>query len=111
MVTINDLIEGLSLKVIVKGDANREVRGCYISDLLSDVMANSSEGQTWITLQTHPNIVPVAIIKNLSGIIITNNRTAEADTIKKAEEENITILSTSLTTFEIAGLLYKMLKG
>ncbi len=111
MVRINDLIEGLSLKVIVKGDTNRQIRGCYISDLLSDVMANSSEGQIWITLQTHPNIIPVAIIKNLSGIIITNNRTPEADTIKKAEEENITILSTSLTTFEIAGLLYKMLKG
>lgn len=111
MVSINDLIARLPLKVIVKGDMSREVRGCYISDLLSDVMANSCEGETWITLQTHPNIVPVAIIKNLSAIILTNNRKPEADTIKKAEEEKITILSTSLTTFEIAGLLYKMLKG
>ena len=110
MVKIIDLVENLSLKTIVKGDMNREVAGCYISDLLSDVMANSSEGQIWITLQTHPNINAVAIIKNLSGIIITNNRMPEADTIKKAETEKVTILTTPLTNFEIAGMLYKILR-
>jgi len=110
MIKIRDVIERLSLSVSTKGDQNKDITGCYISDLLSDVMANSKDGEVWITLQTHPNIVAVAVIKNLSGIIMTNNRFPEPDTAKKAEAENITIMTTPHTTFEIAGLLYNMLK-
>ncbi len=62
-----------------------------------------------ITLQTHSNIIAVAVIKGLSGIVITNGRFPEPDTVKKAEAENITTLTTPKTTFETAGLLYNML--
>jgi predicted transcriptional regulator len=110
MLKVSDIAEMLRLNIRVSGDMHKYVTGCYISDLLSDVMAHSKDGQLWITLQTHPNIVAVAVIKGLSGIVITNGRSPEPDTIKKAEAENITILTTSNTTFEIAGLLYNMLK-
>jgi predicted transcriptional regulator len=107
---VSDAIERIGLKTSIKGDLNADIAGCYISDLLSDVMANSKDGDLWITIQTHPNIVAVAAIKGLSGIIITNGRQPDADTIKKAEAEKVTILTTDRHTFEIAGLLYNMLK-
>lgn len=110
MVKLNDIIARLGFEIDAKGDVEKEVTGCYISDLLSDVMANSHDGELWITLQTHPNIVAVAAIKGISGIVISNNRHPEPDTIKKAEEQNITIMSTPQTTFEIAGLLYSLLR-
>ncbi len=110
MIKLRDILEKLPLSISVHGNQEKEVTGCYISDLLSDVMANSKDGQVWITLQTHPNIVAVAVIKNLSGIIMTNNRIPEPDTKNKAEAENITILTTPHTTFEIAGLLYNLFK-
>lgn len=109
MLKVGDIARKLSLDLRVSGDLHRDVSGCYISDLLSDVMAHSKDGELWITLQTHPNIVAVAVIKGISGIIITNGRTPDPDTIKKAEEENITIFTTPKTTFEIAGLLYNLL--
>ncbi len=93
-----------------KGDLGRAVTGCYISDLLSDVIANAKDGEVWITLQTHPNIVAVASLKNLAGIIITNKRTPEEETLKKAEDEHITVAVSPLTTFEAGGLLYKLLR-
>lgn len=99
----------LDLKT-VRGDLDREVAGCYISDLLSDVMANAQEGEVWITLQTHPNIVAVAVLRNLSGIIVTNNRNPEAETVRKAEEEGLALAVSGLSTFEIGGRLYQMLK-
>ncbi|MDA8214431.1 MAG: DRTGG domain-containing protein [Nitrospiraceae bacterium] len=110
MLKVSDIAEKIGLDIGVKGELNKDITGCYISDLLSDVMANSKDGELWITLQTHPNIVAVAVIKGLSGIIITNGRFPEPDTVKKAESENITIFTTHRTTFEIAGLLYNMLK-
>lgn len=109
MLKVNDIIEKIGLDIRVSGDMHKYVTGCYISDLLSDVMAHSKDGELWITLQTHPNIVAVAVIKGLSCIVITNGRSPEPDTVKKAESENITILTTPKTTFETAGLIYNLL--
>ncbi len=38
---------------------SREVSSGYVSDLLSDVMANAKAGDLWVTMQTHQNIVAV----------------------------------------------------
>lgn len=108
---IRELADSLSLDVkTARGDLGRTVTGCYISDLLSDVMANAKEGEVWITLQTHPNIVAVASLKNLAGIIITNNRTPEEETLKKAEDEHIVLAVSPLTTFDAGGRLYTLLR-
>lgn len=110
MLKVSDVVGQLGLDVKVQGDLDKEVTGCYISDLLSDVMAHSKAGELWITLQTHPNIVAVAVINGISAIIITNGRSPEPDTAKKAEAEHVTIMNTASATFDTAGLLYNMLK-
>lgn len=108
---LSDLVEELDLEVkTCKDGLGNDVKGAYVSDLLSDVMANSMEGNAWITLQTHLNIVAVAGLKNLAGIIIVNNRPVQEDVLKKAETEKITILTTPLSSFEAAGRLYRLLK-
>lgn len=108
---IHEIASKLSLDVkTTKGDLGREVTGCYVSDLLSDVMANGKEGDIWITHQTHPNIVAVAVLKNLSGVIITSKRVPEEDTLKRAEAEHLTIMTSQAPTFEIAGMLYHFLR-
>ena len=104
---ITELIEKLNLDVrSAKADLEREVTGGYASDLLSDVIANSKEGNIWITLQIHHNIVAVASMKDLAGIILVNGREPEQDTIEKAEAENLAIMVTEMPTFEIVGKLY-----
>lgn len=108
---IREVVDSLKLDVkTAKGDLERAVTGCYISDLLSDVMANAKEGEVWITLQTHPNIVAVAALKNLAGIIITNKRTPEEETLKKAEDERIAVAVSPSSTFEVGGILYNLLR-
>lgn len=107
---VKEIFDKLELSVRTEGDLQREVKGCYISDLLSDVMANAGDGEIWITLQTHPNIVAVATLKNIAAIIITNNRSPEEETLKRASKEGITIATTALSTFEISGRLYKILR-
>jgi len=106
---LQELVDSLSLVVkTASANLSKEVTGGYVSDLLSDVIANIKEGSVWITLQTHQNIVAVATLKELSGIILVNNRAPDADTLKKADEEGIPILVSSLPAFEIAGLLYNL---
>ena len=109
-VKLSEVIEKLSLDVkTVNVGLEQEVTGVYVSDLLSDVMANSKEGNIWVTLQTHLNIVAVAGLKTMAGIIIVNNRQPEKEIIEKAESEKIAIMTTSLPAFEVAGKLYQML--
>ena len=107
---LSEVVEKLSLDVkTVNVSLQKDVTGVYVSDLLSDVMANSNDGNIWVTLQTHLNIVAVAGLKNLAGIIIVNNRQPEKEITEKAESEKVAIMSTSLPAFEVAGKLYQML--
>ena len=104
-----EIVDTLSLEVkTASSHLTKEVTGGYVSDLLSDVMANSKEGNIWITIQTHQNIVAVATLKELAGIILANNRTPDADTLKRAEEAGIPIMRSPLPAFELAGRLYTL---
>lgn len=104
---LTELVQKLNLGVrSAKGSLERRITGGYASDLLSDVLAHSKEGDLWITLQIHQNIVAVASMKDLAGIVLVNGREPEQETIEKAETENIVIMVSELPTFELAGRLY-----
>jgi serine kinase of HPr protein (carbohydrate metabolism regulator) len=107
---LKEIIEKLGLKALTGQDKLEvEVTGGYTSDLLSDVIANSKEGNLWITLQTHQNIIAVARLKDLSGIIIVKNREPDEDTLQKAKEENVPLLVSEETAYELSGKLYELI--
>lgn len=105
---LKDVVKKFNLEVVcVPAGLENEVCGGYASDLLSDVLAHAKEGDIWCTLQLHQNIIAVASLKRVSGIILVNNRRPAEDTIEKATAENIPILITGLPAFEIIGKLYE----
>jgi len=108
-VILADLVEKLGLEVrSARGNLGIEVTGGYASDLLSDVIANSRKGNVWVTLQVHQNVVAVATMKDLAGIILVRGREPEEDTVQKAETENIPVMISRLPTFELVGRLYNL---
>jgi serine kinase of HPr protein (carbohydrate metabolism regulator) len=109
---LKEIVEKLQLKVLTGQDKlDTEVTGGYTSDLLSDVMANGKGGNLWITLQTHQNIIAVAKLKDLTGIIIVNNRKPDEETLQKAKEENVPLLCTGEIAFRITGKLYELISS
>lgn len=106
---LNEIVSKLDLEIKSGNDQlNNEVTGGYASDLLSDVMANAQAGNIWITLQIHQNIVAVATLKEIAGIILVNNRQPEEETLQKATYEKIPIMVSKLSTFELVGRLYQL---
>ncbi len=106
---LKEIVEKLNLETATPaGDLDREISGGYASDLLSDVMANSREGNVWVTMQVHQNIIAVASLKELAGIIIVNGRKPEQEVLAKAEQEKIPVMLTGLQAFEIAGRLCEL---
>jgi len=111
MMTLKELAHLLNLEVLT-GDTNHEriVKTGYVSDLLSDVIANAEEDSLWITVQRHINILGVAKLKDIIGIIVPRSLQVENEIIEKAKIERIAILRDSRSSFEIAGLIYNLLK-
>jgi predicted transcriptional regulator len=106
-----EVIAVLQLQVRSGGEqTDHLISGCYAGDLLSDVIGNASEDQVWITRQVHQNIVAVAVLKNLAGIIIVMGAEPCDDTLQKAAEEQVPIMVASQSAFEVAGKLYELLK-
>jgi len=104
-----EIVEKLQLTVKTgAGLLNKEIKRGYVSDLMSDVMANANEGDLWVTLQIHQNIVAVAVMKSLGGIILINGREPEEDTMKKADAEGLPILVSGMHAFELVGRLFEL---
>jgi hypothetical protein len=108
-VKLTELIRKLNLGVrSARGNLEQEVAGGYASDLLSDVLAHGREGDLWVTLQVHQNIVAIASMKNLAGIVLVNGREPEQEAIEKAEAENVVIMVSEMPAFELVGRLYSL---
>ncbi len=107
---VSDLVDKFGLKVFSGADGlTGEVKGGYVSDLLSDVMGNAGEGQVWITLQTHQNVMAIASLKDLAAVILVKGFEPEEETVEHSNEEGIPVLGTEMGTFELAGKLYELL--
>jgi len=111
-VKLKAVIERLGLAVSTHPERDEvEVTGGYVGDLLSDVMANSQAGHVWVTIQVHPNIVAVAVLKDLAAIILANGRRFQEETVNKAQEQGVTLATSPLSGFELAGRLYEITKA
>jgi hypothetical protein len=80
----------------------------YCSDLLSCVMTGAEPDGVWITLMAHGNIVAVAALLDLAAIIITEDAQPDPDTISKANEKGVTLLSTPESNFTVIGQLWEL---
>ncbi|HSH50514.1 MAG TPA: DRTGG domain-containing protein [Bacteroidales bacterium] len=107
---VSDIVDKFNLKVFSgKEGLAREVKGGYVSDLLSDVMGNSKQGQIWITLQTHKNVMAIASLKDLAAVILVKGFKPNDDTVEQSEIEGVPVLGTTENTFEICGKLFQYL--
>ena len=104
---VAELAQILDAKVLNPGvDLNREVESGYFCDLLSWVMAKGAPGCAWITVMNHMNVIAVATLLDMACVILPENIAIEQATLDKATEEEIPVLGSGKTSYELAGLLY-----
>jgi hypothetical protein len=105
-VPLSSLLSTLQAALLTdQGEA--DIQGVYISDLLSDVLAHTGPGVLWVTIQTHRNVLSVAAMKDVSAVLITCGRRPDPTIIAEAEQEGVALLSTPLSTYEVAGKLWE----
>ena len=84
---------------------DREIACGYTCDLLSHVMGKGQADMAWITVQAHMNVIAVAALLEFACVIIPENLPVEAPIVKKAQDEEIIILSSDKTAYELVELL------
>jgi len=107
--TVREIAEKLGLSATsAESGLDGEVGGGIVGDLLSVVMSQASKGNLWITVQCHPNVVAVASLTGLSGIVVAYGYAPEPATLEKAQQEGVPVLTTPASSFEVAGRLYEL---
>lgn len=104
---VRELVGLLELSVAAGANGlDRDIRGGYCGDLLSDVMARAPIGCVWMTVQGHVNTVAVAVLREMAGVILTGGREPDEETVRKADAEGIPFLGSPLSAFDLAGWLH-----
>jgi len=108
--TLDKIIEQLGLKILTEEKDFSTINPShgYVSDMLSCVMTGAGQHSLWVTLQAHSNIVAVARLLDLAAIIITEGAEPDPKTIAKANEEEITLLASTESSFNIVGKLWEL---
>ena len=87
------------------GDSDKDIHGCYIGDLLSLAMSKVQKDNIWLTIQSNINIVAVASLTEAGCITICEGFSPDEGVIERAKQENITIIKTDKSAYEIARIL------
>jgi len=109
---LTDVVTALGLQGLTNGvDLDREVRSGIVCDLLSVVLAKAQPQDLWITIQRHQNIVAVAKVTSVAGVILADGMMPEQDVIDKAAGERIPLLATKESSFVVSGKLFALLSS
>lgn len=107
--TVEKLAAQLGLKIFHEGETEREITGCYCGDLLSWVMGRAQSGEVWCTIMSNQNVAAVAVLSDVACVLLTEGVVPDADLLKKAEVQDITLLGTEVSTYAAAAMLHEAL--
>lgn len=94
---------------LLNTDANleKEVKGGFAADLMSDVLATIQPESILVTGLSNPQVIRTAVMADISAIILVRGKNPPSETIDLAKMEKVPLISTSLGMYEVCGKLYK----
>ena len=103
-ITAGDLAGLMDMDLLQPEMAGRRlgIKGCYIGDLLSNVMGNAKSGQLWLTVITNINTVAIAQLLELAGIVLLEGNPPAEGVLERATMEDIPVFSSKDTAFQAA---------
>lgn len=102
--------KAMGLTALTNCRQDKTITDAYIGDLLSVVMGNCDEGNVWITVQTHPNILTVADLNDVACVVIAGDTAVEQSLIDKAEDLDVCLFKSEKEAYELAWRTHEVLK-
>lgn len=109
--TANELAEALGLDRLtpeLAEEGERDVAGGFVSDMLSDALANAPRGGVWVTTQTHLNVVAVSAHAELAAVVFAAGRRPEEPVRSRAVAERVPLYVANAPAFDLVGRMYAL---
>jgi predicted transcriptional regulator len=104
---LRDLIEIIDGRLITEPiNMNREIKGGFGADLMSDVLASIQPEAVLLTGLCNPQVVRTAQMADVAAVVLVRGKQPPAETIRLANEENVPLISTPFGMFEVCGRLH-----
>ena len=107
--TVQQLIDALSLTVFSLSDPQRQVTGGYAGDLLSWVMGRAQSGDMWLTIMSNQNVAAVALMADVACVILSEGVTPDEALLSRAKEQEVNLLGSDKGTFALAAAVHDLL--
>lgn len=109
--TIQNLMDSGLFQIENAGaDRDREISRPFCCDLLSVAMGRAPEGGAWVTVMGNMNTLAVASLTETACIILAEGTVLDEVAKKKAQEQEITVLSTTEPIFEAALQIWQKIR-
>jgi hypothetical protein len=83
----------------------------FCCDLLSFAMARNPAGSVWVTVMGNVNTMGVMALTEGGCVVLAENAALDENALKKAIEQDITVIKTTLPVFEAALTAHNILHG
>lgn len=103
---LNQILELINGKILADTYAQHEYNYGFASDLMSDVLRYNMDNTILITGLSTIQTIRTAEMSNISCIIIARNKRVSVEMLELAYDNNITVIESSSTVYEISGKLY-----
>ena len=109
--TVQQLIDRLSLTIFHLDDPERPVTGGYCGDLLSWVMGRAPADGAWLTIMSNVNVAAVAALADTACVVLAEGVVPDPPLLDRAKAQGITLLGTELSVFDCAVRLGRLLEA
>jgi len=105
--TVEELKKKLGLTEFTHDlDLRRAVTGGYTGDLLSWVMGRAAPGCAWVTIMSNRNVAAVALMADVSCVVLAEDVRPDDDMLSRAQSEGIPVLGSAEGAFAICGKIF-----
>ena len=101
--TVSKIVNG---KILHESKSHNELTFGFSSDLMSDVLRFRMDNTILITGLSNIQTMRTAEISNIECIVFARNKTISDDMTDHAIENDISVITSPLSLFEVSGLLY-----
>lgn len=109
--TVQELIKKEIFDVVNLGDGlEREITTPFCCDLLSIAMGRAPAGCAWVTVMSNMNTLAVAALTDAACIVLAEGTMLDETAVRKAADQDITVLKTEMPVFEAALKIYGLMQ-
>ena len=108
--TVKEFADKMALKNWTPDvDLDAAITGGYAGDMLSWVMGRAAAGVAWMTIMTNQNVAAVALMADVSCVVLTENVAPDEALLKQAQTRGLPLFSSALSTYELSSRLGALL--